>query len=228
MLKNQGVNIVVINESLGGPAFPFDVVASNALKSAGQAGILDVVAAGNDSTSNDTTPTSPANFSLSNPDVITVAATDNQGKLAYFSNFGGSSVDIAAPGVDILSTTPTYPVTLTTEVQETPLLPQFTQNYGYLSGTSQATPAVTGIIALEAALKPNATPLQLKKALLDGITFDPFLASVNGLPPKVKTSGVANAYFRAAVFGQSICDDRHHPRRELGGFLWQQRRIHRR
>jgi subtilisin family serine protease len=193
-LKDQGINVVAMNESLGGPGFPLDILTSNAVRAAGQVGILDVVAAGNSSVNNDNSPSLPANFSLSHPNVITVAATDNTGRLANFSNFGGQSVDLAAPGVDIFSTSPTYPVTLNAEVALTPEIPQFPLNYGFLSGTSQATPQVTGIIALEAAANPNATPAQLKAALLNGVTPDPFLASVNGLQPKVRTSGVANAF----------------------------------
>jgi subtilisin family serine protease len=207
MLKSQGVNIVVMNESMTSPEFPSDtattpdfpadIVTSNAVKDAGQAGILDVVAAGNDSVSNDVNPTKPADAAIAQSMVISVAAIDNQGKLAAFSNFGASSVQLAAPGVDILTTAPTYPVPLSDSVSDFPL-PQFPENsdsdYGYLSGTSMAAPFVTGIIALEASVEPAATPQQLRTALLDGVTYDPNLASVNGLPPKVATSGVANAY----------------------------------
>jgi hypothetical protein len=75
-----------------------------------------------------------------------------------------------------------------------PDIPQFGTTYGYLSGTSVAAPFVTGIIALEAAANPAASPAQLKQALLQGVTYDPALGSINGLPPKVATSGVANAY----------------------------------
>lgn len=193
-LKAQGINIVAMNESLGEAGFPINVLQSDALHAAGKMGILDVVAAGNSSANNDNNPSLPANFSLSHPNVITVAAIDNTGRLANFSNYGGQSVDLAAPGIDIYSTSPTYPVTLNTEVAMTPEIPQFPENYGYLSGTSQATPQVTGIIALEAAANPNAIPAQLKAALLNGVTYDPFLASANGLQPKVRTSGVANAF----------------------------------
>ncbi len=191
-LKDAGINIVAINESLSGVSFPFDVVENNAVKAAGEAGILDVVAAGNDSSNIDSSFVDPAKFSLNVPTVVTVAATDNQGKLAAFSNFGSASVDLAAPGVNILSTTPTYTVPLNGEIPSDQM--PFGLNYGYLSGTSQATPQVTGIIALEASANPSATPEQLKKALLDGVTPDAALGSVNGIAPKVHTGGVANAF----------------------------------
>lgn len=193
-LKDMGINIVVMNESLGGSAFPQNILESDAVAQAGKAGILDVVAAGNSSANLDSTQSAPAKFSLSSSNVITVAAVDNQFQLAAFSNFGADSVNLAAPGVDILSTAPTYPVTLNTEVAAEPDIPQFPQNYGYLSGTSQATPFVAGIIALEAAANPSATPQQLKQALLQGVTYDPALAGSNGLPNKVATVGVANAF----------------------------------
>lgn len=194
-LKDEGVNIVAINESLTDVGFPLNVVSSNAVKAAGKVGIVDVVAAGDSSANNDRIATNPQQFDSSIPTVISVAATDNQGNLALFSNYGSQTVDLAAPGIDIYSTAPTYPVTLDSPPTPPPLgTPAFGLNYGYLSGTSQAAPQVTGIIALEASVKPNATPAQLKKALLDGVTYDPALASVNGTPAKVRTSGVANAY----------------------------------
>jgi subtilisin family serine protease len=193
-LKNHGINIVAMNESLGGEAFPIDIITSDAIKQAGKAGVLDVVAAGNSSLNLDKSVVTPAKFSLSTSNVITVAAVDDQFQLAAFSDFGATSVDLAAPGINIFSTSPTYEVTLNSEVALEPDIPQFTEDYGYLSGTSQATPSVTGIIALEAAANPTASPAELKAALLDGVTYDPALASQNGLPALVATSGVANAY----------------------------------
>jgi len=230
MLKSQGLNIVVMNESLGGPSFPFDIVTSNAVKSAGKAGILDVVAAGNSSINldNSVEGSSPAAFSINNPTVITVAATDNQGNLASFSNFGADTVDLAAPGINILSTAPTYYLPNSTDVPSTtnaPITdpddttavtvsgpsatsPTVNPAFGFESGTSQATPQVTGIIALEAAANPSATPAELKAALLNGVTYDPALASVNGLPPKVMTSGTANAYLAVEnILNQYVSSD---------------------
>ena len=214
MLKSQGINIVAMNESLGGSSFPFDVLASNATKAAGKAGVLDIVAAGNSGVNLDKPGlggSSPANFSASNPTVITVAATDNQGNLANFSNFGAQTVDLAAPGINILSTAPTYTVTSPPTLSNgnvpgvsVTVAPQ----YGFESGTSQATPQVTGIIALEAAANPSATAAQLKAALLNGVTYDPALASVNGLPPKVMTSGTANAFLAVEnILNQYITSD---------------------
>ncbi len=202
-LKNLGINIVVMNESIGDSnAFPQNLLVSGAIQQANKAGILDVVAAGNDgSPANgsgvnlDNTQHSPSNYATSIPNVITVAATDNQGLLANFSNYGANSVDLAAPGVDIMTTSPVIESTLSLSIATAnPDDPQFTPSYGYLSGTSVSAPFVTGIIALEAAANPLASPAQLKAALLGGVTYDPALAATNGLPAKVLTSGVANAY----------------------------------
>ena len=101
-LKNRGVNIVALNASYGGGGF--STAENAAIQAAGDAGILLCVAAGNSSANNDTTPTYPASYRL--PNIIVVAATDQNDALASYSNFGSSSVDIAAPGSNILSTQP--------------------------------------------------------------------------------------------------------------------------
>ena len=107
-----------------------------AIQAAGNAGILFVTAAGNSSTNLDSTPYYPASYSDSN--VIAVAATDTNGNLATFSNYGANTVAIAAPGTGIFSTLPG-------------------NNYGYLSGTSMASPEVAGVAALAWAEDPSAT-----------------------------------------------------------------------
>jgi hypothetical protein len=194
-LRDDGINIVAANESIGGDNFPDQILYSDATALAAKAGIIMVAAAGNSSQNVDRTYTVPAHFSLSTSNVITVAAVDNQDQLAAFSNFGAESVDLGAPGVDIYNTSPTYAVALNPTTPEGYYdTPEFTEDYGYLSGTSMATPFVTGIIGLEAAANPSASPAQLKAALLDGVTYDPALAASNGNPALVATSGVANAY----------------------------------
>src|SRR5262249_47247277 len=80
-----------------------------------------------------------------NPDVLIVAATDEDDRKADFSN-SGPWVGITAPGVHILSTMPTYEVYLTSDA--IPPDERFQQNYDYMSGTSQATPLVSALAAL--------------------------------------------------------------------------------
>ena len=131
-LKNRGVNIVATNNSWGGGGYSAPL--QDAISRAGAAGIVFVAAAGNNGQNLDTTPSYPASYSNSN--IISVAALDaSTGNLASFSNYGQTGVDIAAPGVNILST-------------------YKGNQYAYMSGTSMATPHVTGVIALMKAYNP--------------------------------------------------------------------------
>jgi subtilisin family serine protease len=102
---------------------------------------------------NDLYPEYPCAYPL--PNVVCVAASDNRDRLAPFSNYGDLAVDLAAPGVDILSTVPGG-------------------GYGWASGTSMATPHVSGAAALLWAASPGASVSQIKSALMDGV--DPVAA----------------------------------------------------
>lgn len=168
MKTTLGVNVSVINASFGGsdsyPAY------TNALQSAGNAGIVFVAAAGNESRNNDTQSFYPANYSTQLSNVISVAATDSSGRLANFSNYGVKTVDLAAPGDHILST---YPVSLG-------------NSYMYMSGTSMATPMVAGAVALLFSIHPNWTPAQIKQELLNTVEVLPSLSG------KVKSGGLLN------------------------------------
>jgi len=93
-------NADVINMSLGGSAY--DATFATSLTAAQAAGTLVVVAAGNDGTDNDSTAVYPCNYAHDN--IVCVAAADQSFSLASFSNYGVSNVDVAAPGVNILST----------------------------------------------------------------------------------------------------------------------------
>src|SRR5262249_3581937 len=98
--------------------------------------------------------------------VISVAASTNIETPAYFSNYGATSVQLFAPGQDVAST---YPVAL--------------GSYAFDSGTSMATPHVTGAAALGWANSPGATYLQIKSAILNGVDVKPAytgLVSTNG------------------------------------------------
>lgn len=99
MKRDYGVNLVAINASFGGSGN--NQLQKDAIAEAGNNGIAFICAAGNDSADNDTTPFYPAGYDL--PNIIAVAATDANDRLASFSNYGASSVDIAAPGAGIFS-----------------------------------------------------------------------------------------------------------------------------
>jgi subtilisin family serine protease len=105
-MKDNGVNIVAINASYGGYGGAQNDPMNDAIKSLGDAGIVFCAAAGNENNDNDTNPSYPASYDASN--IIAVAATDQDDQLASFSNYGATSVDIAAPGTNILSTLPSF------------------------------------------------------------------------------------------------------------------------
>jgi subtilisin family serine protease len=104
MMKERGVNVVAINESFGSAGY--DSAEVSAMQAAGNVGIIFCCAAGNNTNDNDTVSFYPADYQLSNE--IVVAATDQNDNLANFSNYGTNTVDIGAPGVNILSLLPTW------------------------------------------------------------------------------------------------------------------------
>jgi len=133
--KQAGVNLRVINASFGCPS---DYCNSQAMleqfRILYHEGVLVVAAAGNSRSNNDVAPNYPADFDL--PNIISVAATTNQDTLWSFSNYGKNSVDIGAPGADIVSTF-CYPVGDGCDAE-----------YMDVSGTSMAAPHVAGAAAL--------------------------------------------------------------------------------
>jgi subtilisin family serine protease len=176
MMRTQyNVNVRVINNSWGGGEY--SAAMDSAIRAAGNAGILFVAAAGNSASNNDTTPQYPASYT--DPNVISVAAVDQNMNLASFSCYGATSVDVAAPGVSIYSTVPG-------------------NRYAIYSGTSMATPFVSGVAALAWAADPNATVAEVRNAILDGVTK---VAALNG---KVASGGVLNAYNTLELLGVHV------------------------
>ncbi len=176
MMKTiYGVNVKLTSNSWGGGGYSqamYDAIAAS-----GVADILFIAAAGNSSNNNDVNPSYPSNYNLDN--VIAVAATDHNDDLAYFSSYGATSVDLAAPGVSIYSTV-------------------LDGGYASYSGTSMATPHVSGVAALAWSVNPEASAAQVKAAILAGV--DP-LAPLAGV---VATGGRLNALSTLEIMGMSV------------------------
>ncbi|PCJ01163.1 MAG: hypothetical protein COB15_01635 [Flavobacteriales bacterium] len=120
----------IINCSWGGTGF--STTGNNIVNFAWNNGSIVVAAAGNDGTDNDATPHYPSNFS----NAIAVASSTTGDAKSGFSNYGANSVDITAPGSNIASTVPYG-------------------NYSYMSGTSMASPMVSGLLGLMKSLNPT-------------------------------------------------------------------------
>lgn len=132
----------IMSNSWGGGGFSQSL--KDAITAAQTAGILFVAAAGNTTGGhdNDASPSYPASYDCEN--IIAVAATDHNDALATFSHYGATSVDVAAPGVNIYSAQPG-------------------NAYQYLSGTSMATPHVSGLCALLKAYNPSWDWVEIKR-----------------------------------------------------------------
>ena len=113
-VKSLGVNVVAANASYGGGGSSSSE--SSAIQTIGSEGVIFCAAAGNNSADNDTTPFYPASYRLSN--MIVVAASDQNDALASFSNYGASTVDLAAPGVNVYSLLPMNLIATNADVTE--------------------------------------------------------------------------------------------------------------
>jgi subtilisin family serine protease len=161
---DNGANI--INMSFGKSFSPNKNYVDDAIAYAASKNVLMVHAAGNDGLNIDKESNFPNAKALMQPKSefpwIEVGAISSNGQIAEFSNYGGKTVDILAPGVDIYSTMPGA-------------------KYDYQNGTSMAAPVVSGVAALIWSHYPNLSATQLKSILMKG-----------ALPPKGKTNPAGN------------------------------------
>jgi|GEM_PF-1187221 len=155
----------VINASWGGDGYSQAML--DALNYANSKGVVFVTAAGNEASNNDVTTTYPASYRT--PNELVVAAVDKSGKLANYSNWGAKTVDLAAPGTDIYSTVP--------------------GGFDTYSGTSMATPFVSGSVALLAGLNPGMSAAQLVARIKATVRPN---AALNGL---MASPGVVDPYY---------------------------------
>ncbi len=158
------MKVNVMSNSWGGGGFSQELKAS--IERARDAGILFTAAAGNSTSNNDQAPSYPATYDVDN--IISVAAIDNNGRLASFSSYGKQTVHVAAPGVNVLSTTP--------------------DGYKSWSGTSMATPHVSGVAALVLSKEPNISLADLRQRLITRVS------PVSAIRARVASGGVVNAF----------------------------------
>lgn len=147
-LKKRGVNLVAVNHSWGG-IWPNRALIE-ALGRLSAAGVVNAMAAGNSREDHTIVPKFPNEYNL--PGIITTSAADLEDHLSDFSDFGIHTVDVASPGVFIWSTLPG-------------------NRYAAWSGTSMATPHLTGSVGLLYSVRPDLTPEQVKYLLMN--TVDP-------------------------------------------------------
>jgi thermitase len=175
--QRHGLNIVATSNSWGGGGFSQALL--DAITAAAEQQILFIAAAGNGGNdqvgdNNDVVPNYPSNYDTSAgagyDAVIAVAAISSNGSLASFSNYGSRTVDIGAPGVGIISTTAF-------------------NSYSSFSGTSMATPHVSGAAALYASTHPGALASDIKNAILTSAIPTPSLAGRTVTSGRLNVSG---------------------------------------
>ncbi|MEZ0390679.1 MAG: S8 family peptidase [Pseudobdellovibrionaceae bacterium] len=165
---------IILNNSWG--SFSYSAALFEAIQKARQARTLFVAAAGNDGANTDRTPFYPAAYALNN--IISVAAVDDQGVMAGWSNFGALNVDLGAPGVQIRSTSNN-------------------NSYKIQSGTSMAAPYVSGVAAMLWASRPDLSFAEIRKVIYSSVRKGVSLAGktvTGGFINPSEAAQVASAY----------------------------------
>lgn len=173
----------VINNSWGGGSY--SKALHEALVAAYAQGVFIASASGNSSSNNDTKPMYPASYDV--PSNIAVAAVSDLDRLASFSNYGVTSVEIAAPGVDVYSSIPHlfngYALS---------------EPYSYKSGTSMAAPYISGLAALVLSEAPQLSGYQVKQLMLQSSTSNSYLQG------KIKNNKMINPMALIQLAQQNI------------------------
>jgi subtilisin family serine protease len=174
-----GLKIVASNNSWGGDGYSSAL--HTAIIRAAKQDILFIAAAGNNNTNNDATANYPSNYSTlqgtsvesaaSYEAVIAVAALTSSGAKASYSSYGATAVDLGAPGSSIVSTVPI-------------------DSYASYSGTSMATPHVTGAVALYASAFPSATAAQIRSAVLSNVLPTASMAGITVTGGRLNLQGL--------------------------------------